>query len=138
MMNFTLEEKIKILNQNGFEVKEGIYEYSENEYHNKVVNHEIKVYKVYRNGVDIFKDQISYELGSNKAVDKCFENILKGKLYNILMNDFLEIPSDINFINEVCMSYRHDFGLLSEKEKELVRFECLRWIQLINSELKYK
>ena len=36
------------------------------------------------------------------------------------------ITSDY-FVNSVCMSYRHDFGILPEEEKELLRWEAKRW-----------
>lgn len=37
------------------------------------------------------------------------------------------------FIDNVCLSYRHDFGLLSEEEKKKVRFECEEWFRAIRN-----
>ena len=36
------------------------------------------------------------------------------------------ITSDY-FVNNVCLSYRHDFGMLPEGEKDLLRWEAKRW-----------
>ena len=38
-------------------------------------------------------------------------------------------------IDDICLTYRHDFGLLSEDDKEMVRRDCRRWFQTF---LKYK
>lgn len=36
------------------------------------------------------------------------------------------------FIDNVCLSYRHDFGLLSKDEQDLLRFEADGWYNAIN------
>ncbi len=41
------------------------------------------------------------------------------------------------FIGNVCMSYRHDFGLMSDKEKELLIFECKEWFRSIINNIPY-
>ena len=43
--------------------------------------------------------------------------------------------SDI-FINNVCLSYRHDFGLMVEQEKQRLRFECKEWMRAISNNLE--
>lgn len=40
-------------------------------------------------------------------------------------------------IDSICLSYRHDFGLLDEKEKERLRFNCKEWIRAIEKEIEY-
>lgn len=35
------------------------------------------------------------------------------------------------FINNVCLSYRHDFGLLADPERESVRRNCKYWMRAI-------
>ena len=45
--------------------------------------------------------------------------------------------SDPKFIDNVCISYRHDFGLLSEQEKDKVRFECKEWLRAIKNNEPY-
>lgn len=32
-------------------------------------------------------------------------------------------------IENMCMSYRHDFGLMKEEEKNSLRFECKEWLR---------
>lgn len=31
-------------------------------------------------------------------------------------------------INSACLSYRHDFGLLNEEERKMVRFQAVEWL----------
>ncbi len=45
--------------------------------------------------------------------------------------------SDPKFIDNVCLSYRHDFGLLSEDEQNKVRFECKEWMRAIKNNEPY-
>lgn len=32
-------------------------------------------------------------------------------------------------LNDMCLTYRHDFGLLSEEEQQKLRIECRRWFE---------
>ena len=41
--------------------------------------------------------------------------------------------SDDKFIGNVCLSYRHDFGLMSEDEKDKLIFECKEWMRAIKN-----
>jgi len=57
---------------------------------------------------------------------------------NKILIDTLELLSnDDKFINNVCLSYRHDFGLLSEKEQNHIKFELKEWFRAINNNLPY-
>ena len=48
------------------------------------------------------------------------------------INETLEDKfKDDNFINNVCLSYKHDYGLLSLEEKEKIKFECKEWLRAI-------
>jgi len=39
------------------------------------------------------------------------------------------------FITNTCFSYRHDYGLMLNKDKDKLRFECSEWMRAIkNSE----
>lgn len=44
--------------------------------------------------------------------------------------------SDI-FIDNVCLSYRHDFGLMTEEEQKKLRFECKEWMRAISNNWEY-
>jgi hypothetical protein len=39
--------------------------------------------------------------------------------------------SDEDFITNLCLSYRHDYGLLGANERNLIRFECKEWLRAI-------
>ena len=41
------------------------------------------------------------------------------------------------FIENVCFSYRHDFGLLKEDDKKKSIFECKEWMRAIKNNWKY-
>ena len=41
--------------------------------------------------------------------------------------------SDDKFIGNVCLSYRHDFGLMSKDEKDKLIFECKEWMRAIKN-----
>ena len=45
------------------------------------------------------------------------------------------INSD-TFINNVCLSYRHDFGLMEEQDRQRLRFECKEWMRAISNNSK--
>jgi len=46
-------------------------------------------------------------------------------------------PTD-ELINNMCLSYRHDFGLMTEKEQASLRFEAREWYRAIYSNIKTK
>lgn len=77
----------------------------------------------------------------NKIIDRYTEgNYLIGKTAKEEMaKDILALFSvsnrfsDPKFINNVCLSYRHDFGLLSEDEQNKVRLECKEWMRAIKN-----
>lgn len=41
--------------------------------------------------------------------------------------------SDPQFIENVCLSYRHDFFLLSKEQQERIIFECKNWMRAIKN-----
>lgn len=45
-----------------------------------------------------------------------------------------EIFMDEKFIGNVCLSYRHDYGLMPEEHRKLLESECKQWmISIINN-----
>ena len=44
---------------------------------------------------------------------------------------------DEKFIGNVLISYRHDFGLLSEEQQNELRFECKKWMRAIKNNEPY-
>lgn len=49
-----------------------------------------------------------------------------------------QIPDTEKFIDQVCLSYRHDFGFMDKTQQNRLRFECKEWIRAINSNTKTK
>lgn len=47
-----------------------------------------------------------------------------------------ECFSDEKFIFNVCLSYRHDFGLLPKEEQDTLIFECKEWMRAIKNNYK--
>ena len=39
-----------------------------------------------------------------------------------------KMPND-KLIENMCLSYKHDFGLLDEDEKNKLRFQCKEWLR---------
>jgi hypothetical protein len=40
-----------------------------------------------------------------------------------------------SFVFNVCMSYRHDFGLLNDADRGRIAFECREWLRAILNNL---
>jgi len=74
-----------------------------------------------------------YNEGWSDACDILGERIKQALSLYSVSNRF----SDPKFIDNVCLSYRHDFGLLSEDEKNKVRFECKEWMRAIKNNEPY-
>lgn len=66
---------------------------------------------------------------------KILEEILTDVKIAVKNNAVLPIISecfnDEDFITNVCLSYRHDYGLLSDDEINILRFECKEWMRAI-------
>jgi hypothetical protein len=61
----------------------------------------------------------------NMIVKKCTINSVSNRFY------------DHKFIDNVCVSYRHDFGLLDKQEQDKLRFECKEWMRAIKNNEPY-
>ena len=46
-------------------------------------------------------------------------------------SNLVQLFSDAEFIENLCFSYRHDFGLLDFNKQTLIRFECKEWLRAI-------
>ena len=45
--------------------------------------------------------------------------------------------SDDKFITNVCLSYDHSFGLMTEEERKKVVFDCKEWMRAIKNNEPY-
>ena len=60
-----------------------------------------------------------------------------GKFYYEKRNEQLTIPRVSNsalqentkLIDNMCISYRHDFGLMNKEQQDKLRFECKEWLR---------
>lgn len=55
---------------------------------------------------------------------------------NELENEFFNNPTREQ-IDSICLSYRHDFGLLNKQHQDLLRVEAVFWLEAWLKELRY-
>lgn len=48
-----------------------------------------------------------------------------------------ELPEDEKFIDNICISFRHDFGLMEDEQRNRLRFDASEWIRAINNNLPF-
>lgn len=66
-------------------------------------------------------------------------NQLLTEIDNLNSVDISKVFSDHKFNLDVCLSYRHDFGLLQKIERDQIAFECKQWmIAIINNLPNYQ
>ena len=77
--------------------------------------------------------------GQSQLPTDCIIQLMMGhaKSEQLLIHSVSNRFSDPKFIDNVCLSYRHDFGLLSEDEQNKVRFECKEWMRAIKNNEPY-
>lgn len=83
-MNFSVEQKIKVLEANGYEVKKVTKQFSRSVYHNSIEFYDCEIYTVWKDGKDVneyymYNDQEHY-------VDVIFNEIYREKIINLLCN----------------------------------------------------
>lgn len=44
---------------------------------------------------------------------------------------------NMKLVNNMCGSYRHDFGLMAEQDKQALRFECMEWLRAYENNRDY-
>lgn len=53
------------------------------------------------------------------------------------LGDVISSFNSDTFIDNVCLSYRHDFGLIAEQDRQRLRFECKEWMRAISNNWEY-
>jgi len=53
-------------------------------------------------------------------------------------SEIVTVFKDSKYILNVCLSYRHDFGLLPEDEQKKIMFECKEWMRAITNNWNYR
>lgn len=69
------------------------------------------------------------EKGFNKTAMLDFAEMYHKQALRI--HDVMARFSNENFITNVCLSFRHDYGLMSANERNILRFECKEWLRAI-------
>ena len=49
--------------------------------------------------------------------------------------DWDELIQNDSFIGNICLTYRHDFGLLNTDSKSMLIFQCKEWLNAIRKNL---
>lgn len=55
-----------------------------------------------------------------------------------MTKEFFSTLTQPTELDSVCLTYRHDFGLLSDEEKDNVRSQAKHWINAIAKEYQYQ
>lgn len=76
-------------------------------------------------------DHIQFELDSKQYISESEAQ------NNEIMPDMIRHFASDKFIDNVCLSYRHDFGLMTEQDRQKLRFECKEWMRAIQNNWKY-
>lgn len=63
-----------------------------------------------------------------EVVDLCRPHILSAVVSRFKSGEF---------VNNVCLSYRHDFGLMPEDGRNKLLFECREWMRAITNNWEY-
>jgi hypothetical protein len=72
----------------------------------------------------------------NEDIEKQ-ENTEKHLLDKLPIGDVISRFNSDTFIDNVCLSYRHDFGLMAEQDRQRLRFECKEWMRAISNNWEY-
>jgi len=81
-IHFNIDEKIRVLEANGYEVKEVTMEFSRSCYHNSVEYYDAKIKKVFKDGKEL-NERYPYD-SKDHYVDMVFIGIYKEKIINFL------------------------------------------------------
>ena len=65
------------------------------------------------------------------------ENFNKAQKPNLRLGAVISRFNSDTFIDNVCLSYRHDFGLMAEQDRQRLRFECKEWMRAISNNWEY-
>jgi len=76
-------------------------------------------------------EKTGYEIAS--LLDEYADYVLKEHKIKSVSERF----DDDKFIFNVCLSYRHDFGLLTDKQQKEIIFECKEWMRAIKNNEPY-
>ena len=93
--------------------------------------------KLSKYDLQLAMDQKRKEKGtfSNVVLTNLNPNNPSNELYFKVARGYIKTPTDPKVIENICMSYRHDFGLLPTFQKELIIHECKEWMRAMENTL---
>ena len=65
------------------------------------------------------------------------EEILKTTNMSSCLGDAITRFNSDKFIENVCLSFRHDYGLMAEQDRQRLRFYCKEWMRAITNNWEY-
>ena len=76
-----------------------------------------------------YPDSISVQQALLKVWNECEQEkaVKNNAVLPLVSNSALQDNSKL--VDNMCMSYRHDFGLMAEQDKQELRFECKEWLR---------
>ena len=76
-----------------------------------------------------YPDSISVQQALLKVWNECEQEkaVKNNTVLPLVSNSALQDNSKL--VDNMCMSYRHDFGLMAEQDKQSLRFECKEWLR---------
>jgi hypothetical protein len=84
----------------------------------------------------VLKIEIDDELGAEIFTYFDWNGNESSTIPEKLIEEIFSCFSDEKYILNVCLSYRHDFGLLSKEEQDTLKFECKEWMRAIKNNYK--
>lgn len=66
------------------------------------------------------------------SADSLWDDILVAMEEYARQFNILYPPAD-NFVNNICSSYRHDFGSYTGSEREKIKLDCKEWMRAIHN-----
>ena len=88
-------------------------------------------------------DMTRFEL--NKDTEQCFSDLTalisehytaNEEVEKMVEEKLRELSNDPKFLFDICLSFRHDFGLLSAELQEGINFQAKEWLRAIQNNLK--
>ena len=85
MIDFTMQEKIEILEANGYEVKLETRSFWRSVYHNDTESWDAEIYAVFKDGKEV-NEYRANNVSKDYYIDDVFDQIYKKKITNLLCN----------------------------------------------------
>jgi len=76
-----------------------------------------------------YPDSISVQQALLKVWNECEQGkVVKNNAVLPLVSN-CALQDNGKLVDNMCLSYRHDFGLMAEQDKQALRFECKEWLR---------